>query len=72
MAHEVWFYIPERKLGKADIEFYVRRDDQRLGTLKISKGSLVWFPKDAKVGYKAFWDEFDEFMRARPEHERKR
>ncbi len=42
MAHKVRFSIPERELGKADIEFKVNREGARFGTLKISKGSVVW------------------------------
>jgi hypothetical protein len=38
MKHDVKFSMPERELGKADIEFKIKKDDQRFGTLKVSKG----------------------------------
>ena len=61
--HDVRFTIPERRLGNADIEFIVHSDDVRLGTLKISKGALVWCPANKKRGYVIGWDAFDRFAR---------
>ena len=63
--HDVRFSLPERELGKADIEFIVKKNGKRFGTMRVSKGSIVWFPKDTSYGHKAFWKEFDEFMRTR-------
>jgi hypothetical protein len=60
MAHEVSFEIPRRSLGKADISFAVKRGGTRFGTLKNSKGSLVWFPRDKQYGKKMSWVEFDD------------
>lgn len=62
MKHEVKFSLPERELGKADIEFSVKRGGQKFGTLKVSKGSLVWVPKDNTYGFKVGWSEFDSMM----------
>lgn len=64
MAHEVTFTIPWRDLGKSDVEFNVKRDGSALGKLEVSKGSIVWFPKDHTIGYKLTWTAFDELMRA--------
>jgi len=61
MAHKVTFTVPERELGKSDMEFKVRRDGEVLGTLKISKGNIVWVPKDAQKGYKINWAKFAEY-----------
>ncbi len=36
MAHEVQFTIPTRELGRSDVEFVVTKDDELLGTLKIT------------------------------------
>jgi hypothetical protein len=62
MAHNVKFTIPKRELGTADIEFDVHRDGSKLGTLKISKGSLVWFPSGTTYGHKIGWKKFDLLM----------
>ncbi len=60
--HDVTFSIPARELGKADIEFEIKKDGSKFGTLKVSKGSVVWVPKDFTYGYKIGWVKFDEMM----------
>jgi len=66
MKHDVNFTLPMRALGKADIEFQVWGDGTKLGTLRVSKGALVWFPKDHKKGHKISWGSFDTLMRDYP------
>lgn len=63
MAHDVRFQVPWRGLGKEDVVFRVHRDDELLGTLKVSKGAIVWWPGKAKLGYKMRWERFDQVMR---------
>ena len=46
-THTVKFKIPEKDLGKADISFSITRDGEKFGELKISNGSVVWFPKNS-------------------------
>jgi len=60
MAHTVTFSIPERKLGKADIEFAVKKGRVKFGTLKVSKGSVVWVPVNKQIGRKLSWKRFAE------------
>ena len=67
--HDVTFNIPERRLGNSDIVFTVQSDDARLGTLKISKGAIVWYPANKKRGYVMRWDNFDRVMRDQGYHE---
>jgi hypothetical protein len=59
MAHQVKFSIPERELGRSDIEFKVRKGRKNtkgvVGTLKISKGAVVWTPTGLAKGYKIGW-----------------
>jgi hypothetical protein len=61
--HIVAFSIPERELGRADVEFVVREDDAVLGTLAVSNGSLVWFPKGTTYGCKMGWSKVDKVMK---------
>ena len=65
MAHEVKFTIPTRDLGRADITFDVNNSGTKLGTLKISKGSLVWVPRDHSYGRKLNWATFADLMEER-------
>ena len=60
--HDVSFDIPERRLGKTDVNFFIRIDGEVLGKLSISNGSIVWFPKLARQGRKMSWRRFDEMM----------
>jgi hypothetical protein len=65
MAHNVTFSIPERELGRADVEFKISNGGSKIGTLKVSKGTVVWLPKDHSYGYKMGWKDFDDLMRER-------
>ncbi|MEQ9617841.1 MAG: hypothetical protein RIG61_01550 [Deltaproteobacteria bacterium] len=62
MAHEVSFTIPSRALGRSDVEFDVWQKGEKLGTLNVSKGSVVWFPANTIYGYKVGWNRFDKIM----------
>lgn len=70
--HDVRFTIPERRLGNADIEFAVYRDDERLGLLKVSKGAIVWRHANKKRGFAMDWQAFDRMMLAEGHRERLR
>lgn len=69
--HDVRFSIPERELGKADIEFKIKKDGKVFGTMRVSKGSIVWFPKDKSYGHKTDWGTFDEFMQTQSRYEKR-
>jgi hypothetical protein len=71
MAHTVLFNIPDRELGKSDIRFKVKKDGELFGTLEVSKGALVWYPKGNSYGHKVSWTMFDEFMKDRPRPEKR-
>ena len=62
MKHKVTFTIPPRELGRSDAEFAIAENDDLLGTLKVSKGSVVWFPKHAREGHKIAWADFSKIM----------
>ena len=60
--HEVKFSVPRRPLEKADIEFEVTADGERLGKLAVSKGAVVWFARNNTIGHWLTWEKFDELM----------
>lgn len=62
MAYEVEFDIPWRPLSRSDIEFRVKQGDGTIGTLRVSKGSLVWFPRDTSIGYRIGWARFGDLL----------
>lgn len=47
-------------IGMSDACFRVKDDDGMIGELQVSKGSLVWFPRDAKKGYRLPWCRFND------------
>jgi adenylate cyclase class IV len=61
--HDVGFEMPQRALERSDVIFRVREDGELLGTLTVSKGSVVWFPKKSHYGHKVGWSKFDALMR---------
>ena len=44
-THDVTFTLPPRKLGRSDVTFQIARDGDTFGTLTVSNGSVVWFPR---------------------------
>lgn len=72
MKHEVTFDLPTRDLGKSDVHFRVKVDGSVLGKLEVSKGALVWYPKDKTYGHKITWRKFDEEMKKYPRLERRK
>lgn len=66
--HDVFFEVPTRKLGRSDVSFSVKSDGETLGTLTVSNGSVVWFPRGTTNGFKMGWPRFDKIMR---EHARR-
>ena len=61
--HEVTFELPTRKLGRSDVKFPVKRDGEMFGTLAVSHGAVVWFPKGVSYGHKATWRRFNALMK---------
>lgn len=60
--HDVGFEIPSMDLGKAAVSFSVKKDGKKIGTLKASKGSVVWVPVDHSYGHKIGWAELGELI----------
>ena len=72
MKHEVTFDIPTRDLGKTDVHFLVKIDNELLGKLEVSKGALVWYPPNTVLGHKITWLQFAKLMQGYPKAERRK
>jgi len=70
--HDVAFDVPKRPLGRADILFTIRENKRLLGTLTVSNGSIVWFPKGKTYGCKMGWSKFDKMMQEHATRQEKR
>ena len=60
--HKVTLGIPGFQLGRSDLTLKVAVDGRILGTLMVSKGSLDWRPRGARLTYSATWEDFDRWM----------
>ena len=62
--HDVEMSIPTTKvILSADVIFEVRSDGEKLGELRVSKGTIDWAPANAKVPVQRTWEQFDQLMR---------
>ena len=66
--HDVKLKFPDFTLGKADVAFTVRKDEEMLGELRISHGAPVWFPANTEYGYKLSWSKLDALFKEHGTH----
>jgi hypothetical protein len=63
-AHDVEMSIPTTKVVlHADVVFEIQGDDEKLGELRVSKGSIDRYPSNARIPMKLTWEQFDRLMR---------
>ena len=61
--HEVEMSIPTTKMVlHADVVFEVRSDDEKLGELRVSQGTIDWLPRQAHLPVSLTWEQFDRTM----------
>lgn len=63
--HEITVSMPPKAVLNKDTEYTVFSDGQILGSLKISRGSVEWRPKNNTYGYHLSWEDFDKLMKER-------
>jgi hypothetical protein len=57
--HRVTVTSPPRELGSADAVYEVFADGEKFGELRISRGGVDWWPRDAKTrGELLTWEQF--------------
>lgn len=62
-SHDVSFEIPQKFVLAKDVEFEVKSDGMKLGTLLISKGNVEWIPANNSVNKcRLSWEKFAELM----------
>lgn len=52
--------IPRLEIRSVDVIFHVQQDKENLGSLRVSKGALVWTPANKVFSYWLDWDDFNE------------
>lgn len=62
-SHDISFTIPQKMALAKDIEFSVKSDGKKLGTLLISKGNIEWVPASNSVKkHRLTWERFAALM----------
>jgi len=72
MSHKVTFSMPTRELGKSDVHFMVKKNGEAFGKLEVSKGAIVWYPKNTTFGHKISWSKLDKFALDQNWYERRK
>lgn len=63
-AHELTCRVPSTLVVNKDLVVEIRSDDELLGNLHISRGSIDWAPANTSArGRTLSWEKFDEIMR---------
>ena len=62
--HVVRVSQPTREVVNADYSFEIFSDGEKIGTLDISKGTVDWWPRNAKSGVEVRWEDFATLMDA--------
>jgi hypothetical protein len=60
--HDVEYTTPSAMLDTRDLVFVVQRDGVKLGEMRVSKGSVVWFPYNTRYGYRLDWSQLDRLI----------
>jgi hypothetical protein len=64
--HDVAFAIPQKFVLSKDVEFNVKSNGAKLGTLLVSQGNIEWVPASNTVKkYRLSWEAFDDLMQSR-------
>lgn len=61
-THKIAFKQSTRDVLHSDMTFVVHRDGEKLGELKISKGTIDWKPKSKQRAVQWSWDKFATMM----------
>jgi hypothetical protein len=62
--HEVQLKLNQGiTIENVDASFPVWSDDEFLGRLRVSKGSVDWQPAHGQMVYRVSWEKFDQVMK---------
>ena len=56
---------PSRPLEvvNADLVIEVTADEEKLGQLQVSRGTIDWVPRGHRTAFSLTWEQFDQIMR---------
>ena len=56
--HRITVAQPTRDVVNNDYQFDIHSDGVKLGSLGVSKGSVDWWPRNAKLSVNISWEDF--------------
>jgi hypothetical protein len=62
-VHHLLLHVPSQEIHNADVRIEVWSDDEKLGELRASRGTIDWAPRAHQAPYTLTWERFDEVMR---------
>lgn len=57
--HNIYVNLPWSELSNSDALLDIYTNNQKVGTITISKGAFEWYPKNARRPYRLTWRQFD-------------
>jgi hypothetical protein len=62
-THEIEMQQTVRVVGNADVSFVVHADGDKLGELRVSRGTIDWWPRNSKSRHTSLtWERFAKVM----------
>ena len=62
--HRIEVHQPSKIVMNSDYRFEVFSGSEKLGEVRISKGTIDWRPRNARHVMKLTWERFDALMQA--------
>jgi len=62
-VHRIELELPRTDVEGTDVRFCVWSDEELLGELRISRGTVDWRPGHHQQAWVMEWERFDELMR---------
>lgn len=67
MAHKVSMRQPKDSVVNRDVEFMTYKNNRKLGTLRVSRGSIDWIPSNGTMARYLSWSDFALIMESKDE-----
>ncbi len=67
MAHKVSMRQPKDSVVNRDVEFIIYKNNRKLWTLRVSRGSIDWIPSNGNVARYLSWSDFALIMESKDE-----
>lgn len=56
-SHDISISIPAKPIKNVDVTIVIKSGSRKLGTLRVSKGSLDWVPGGASKAHRISWED---------------